>query len=208
MNRAVLRTAMAGFVASMAGRMFVSDEIAVGVGIVAAGAMWRYGGRLRTEASIAEDRALARELPIALDVLSLALDAGASWDRATLHAAACCTGSREADLRTAAARLAMGAAPGEVWRGSSVLEVLGSLVERSFRTGAGVSTVLRQHADSVRQAERLRRIEGARRLATRSVMPVTFLGYPAFLLLGLIPTLVTSMRALVGPLLSTTTGGA
>ena len=208
MNRALLRTGMAGFVTTMAGRMFVPDDAAIGVGIVAAGAMWRYGGRLRTEASIAEDRDLARELPIALDVLSLALDAGASWDRATLHAAACCTGSREADLRTAAARLAMGAAPSEVWRGSRVLEVLGALVERSFRTGAGVSRVLRQHADAVRQSERSRRIEAARRLATRAVMPVTFLGYPAFLLLGLIPTLVTSMTALIGPLMSTTFEGS
>ena len=199
----MLRSAMAGFVAGMAGRAFVADDLAIMFGLAAGAAMWRYGGLLRTEASIREERTLARELPIALDVLALALDAGAAWDRSALHAAACCTGTRADELRTAATRLAMGAAPSEVWRGSPVLEVIGALVVRSFRTGAGVSTVLRQHADAVRQSERSRRLEAARRLATRAVMPVTFLGYPAFLLLGLVPTLVTSMTALVGPLLST-----
>ncbi len=203
MNRARTRTFLAGFSVWSAARLFVPGDVALVFGLLAAAAMWRYGGRLPTAAVVAEERTLARELPIALDVLALSLDAGASWDRAVHHAADCCTGDRAVALLTAAARLAMGAAPAEVWQGAPILGTIGSLVERSFRSGGAVSTVLREHADTVRQGERMRRIAGARRLATTAVMPVTFLGYPAFLLLGLIPTLVSSLLTLVGPVLST-----
>lgn len=135
-------------------------------------------------------------LPLALDVLSLCLDAGVAWDRAVRTAAGCSEGDLARDLRLAADRLTMGAAPAEVWSGSPVLDDIGAVVERSFRSGAAVSVLLRQHADSARAAERLRRIEASRRLGTKILMPVSFLGYPAFFLLAVIPTLLSSFSAL------------
>jgi len=135
-------------------------------------------------------------LPLALDVLSLSLDAGVAWDRSVGYAADCCAEDLERDLRVAAGRLAMGAAPSEVWQGSEVLRCIGAVVERSFRSGAAVSLLLRQHADSERAAERLRRIENSRRLGTKILMPVAFLGYPAFVVLALIPTLVSTFMQL------------
>lgn len=147
-----------------------------------------------------EHQSVTREqrvsLPLALDVLSLSLDAGVAWDTSVNYAADCCTGEVERDLRVAAGRLAMGAPPSEVWQGSEVLRSIGSVVERSFRSGAAVSLLLRQHADSERAAERLRRIENSRRLGTKILMPVAFLGYPAFVVLALIPTLVSTFLQL------------
>lgn len=148
----------------------------------------------RERQSVTHEQRLA--LPLALDVLSLSLDAGVAWDSSVHYAADCCTGELEGDLRVAAGRLAMGAAPSEVWQGSEVLHSIGSVVERSFRSGAAVSTLLRQHADSERAAERLRRIENSRRLGTKILMPVAFLGYPAFVVLALIPTLVSTFTQL------------
>lgn len=133
-------------------------------------------------------------LPLALDVLSLSLEAGISWDRSVRYAADCCSGVLERELRVAAGRLAMGAAPAEVWQGSDALLGIGRVVERSFRSGAAVSVLLRQHADSERAAERLRRIENSRRLGTKILMPVSFLGYPAFVALGIIPILASTFQ--------------
>lgn len=155
--------------------------------------------RLGTRASqgVALEQRVA--LPLALDILSLALEAGIAWDIAVGYAADCCSGTLETNLRVAAGRLAMGAAPSEVWHGTEVLSDIGTVVSRSFRSGAAVSTLLRQFADSERAAERLRRIENSRRLGTKILMPVSFLGYPAFVLLALIPTLAsTAMQLDVG----------
>lgn len=171
-------------------------SISAPVGALLAAATLRWMPLLGSGA--AQARALEQRLalPVALDVLSLCLDAGVSWDRGVRLAADCCTGALEQDLRTAAGRLAMGAAPEEVWSGSSTLEEIGVVVERSFRSGAAVSVLLRQYADGERAAERLRRIEASRRLGTTILMPVSFLGYPGFVVLALIPTLVSTAAQL------------
>ena len=170
--------------------------ISAPVGALLAAATLRWMPLLGSGA--AQARALEQRLalPIALDVLSLCLDAGVSWDRGVRLAADCCTGELEQDLRTAAGRLAMGAAPQEVWSGSRTLEEIGIVVERSFRSGAAVSVLLRQYADGERASERLRRIEASRRLGTTILMPVSFLGYPGFVVLALIPTLVSTAAQL------------
>ena len=149
--------------------------------------------RLQSEAQH-ESRHRGRiELPLALDVLALGLDAGLSWDRATSFAATCCGGTLQSDFAIAAGRLAMGAAADEVWVGSSVLSEVGEVVDRSFRSGGTVSVLLRQHSDSLRAAERLRRIEKSRRLGTSILMPLTFIGVPAFLVIAIVPILVSSI---------------
>ena len=184
--------------------VFMPTSIAAPVGALLAAATLRWMPLLGTgkEQALAHQQRLA--LPIALDVLSLSLDAGVSWDRGVRLAADCCTGPLERDLRIAAGRLAMGAAPEEVWSGSRTLLDIGSVVERSFRSGAAVSVLLRQYADSERAAERLRRIEVSRRLGTTILMPVSFLGYPGFVVLALIPTLVSTAMQLDLGLPSTT----
>lgn len=176
--------------------LFMPAAISAPVGALLAAATLRWMPLLGSGA--AQARALEQRLalPIALDVLSLCLDAGVSWDRGVRLAADCCTGELEQDLRTAAGRLAMGAAPQEVWSGSRTLEEIGIVVERSFRSGAAVSVLLRQYADGERASERLRRIEASRRLGTTILMPVSFLGYPGFVVLALIPTLVSTAAQL------------
>lgn len=175
---------------------FMPSAISVPAGALLAAATMRWLPLLGSS----EQQSLAREqrlsLPIALDVLSLCLDAGVSWDRGVRLAADCCGGVLEQDLRIAAGRLAMGAAPEEVWAGSRTLLDIGVVVERSFRSGAAVSVLLRQYADGERAAERLRRIEASRRLGTTILMPVAFLGYPGFVVLALIPTLVSTAMQL------------
>lgn len=175
---------------------YLPINTAIPVGTLLAAAVLRWFPLLGSRTDLALQHRQRLALPIALDVLSLALDAGVSWDRGVQLAADCCTDELERDLRVAAGRLAMGAAPEEVWVGTRALVDIGSIVERSFRSGAAVSTLLRQYADGERAAERLRRIENSRRLGTKILMPVAFLGYPGFVVLALIPTLASTFLQL------------
>lgn len=179
--------------------LFLPVDAAAPAAALVSLAILRWMPQLGTKAAVGLMREQQMALPLALDILALALDAGVAWDMGVRYAADCCTGELERDLRIAAGRLAMGAAPEEVWQGSAALRGIGTVVERSFRSGAAVSTLLRQHADSERAAERLRRLENSRRLGTKILMPVSFLGYPAFVVLALIPTLAsTAMQLDVG----------
>ncbi len=199
------RRRVTGLLAAACCFLFIPDpSFAAPAAVVVFLLLERWLPMLGTEADQQRVRAQRVALPLALDVLSLCLDAGVSWDRAVRAAADCSNGELAHDLRVAAQRLAMGAAPAEVWSGTPVLEGIGDVVERSFRSGAAVSVLLRQQADSERAAERLRRIENSRRLGTKILMPVSFLGYPAFVALALIPMLVSSFMALQLDFTSTT----
>ena len=146
-----------------------------------------------------------RELPLALDVLALCLDAGISWDRATRLAASGTGDPIRSALDSAAGRLSLGAAPDEVWQGAPSLHIIGSVVERSFRSGGAVSTLLRQQADAMRATERMQRIAAVRRLETTILLPLTALGLPAFFIGGVVPAGVSMYMQMLGPLLSTAT---
>ncbi len=190
------RTQMTAVAAGACCCVFLPINVGAPAAALIAAATLRWMPMLGTRAArdSAHEQRLA--LPLALDLLSLALEVGIAWDQAVGYAADCCSGALQRDLRIAAGRLAMGAAPAEVWHGSAALRDIGSVVERSFRSGAAVSELLRQFADSERASERLRRIENSRRLGTKILMPVAFLGYPAFVLLALIPTLVSTAMQL------------
>jgi len=141
---------------------FMPSVISVPAGALLAVATLRWMPLLGSRAEQSHALAQRLSLPIALDVLSLCLDAGVSWDRGVRLAADCCAGGLEQDLRS----------------------------------GGAVSVLLRQYADGERAAERLRRIEASRRLGTTILMPVAFLGYPGFVVLALIPTLVSTAMQL------------
>ena len=164
-------------------------DAAVIIGSVAAVLAYRWFPRIPDAASVAAAHELTIAMPIALDVMSLALDAGLSWDRATRYAAAASPPALRTMLERAATRLALGADPHEVWTGE--LRQIAVVVERSFRSGAPVSQLLRQQADALRADERLRRIQRSRRLGEQVLIPVTMLGMPGFFLLALLPTLAS-----------------
>lgn len=169
--------------------VFLPFDIAVifgtGIGVL----VYRWSPRISDASTQAKELERRQALPIVLDVLSLGLDAGISWDRATTYASDCASGELRDELLRAAHRLSLGAAPQEVWTDS--LQQIGVLVGRSFRSGAPVSTLLRQQADVLRADERLRRLEQSRKLAEKVLVPVTLLGMPAFFLLALLPTLAS-----------------
>ena len=169
--------------------VFLPFDMAVLLGSAIAVVVYRWYPRIpdARAVEIAQQQTLA--MPIVLDVMSLGLDAGISWDRATRYAATCAPQQLQVALERAAHRLSLGAAPHEVW--TDELAHVGAVVERSFRSGAPVSILLRQQADALRADERLRRLQRSRRLGEQVLIPVTMLGMPGFFLLALIPTLAS-----------------
>lgn len=142
-------------------------------------------------------------MPLVLDVMALGLDAGISWDRCARLAADCSAGALRTEMATASGRLALGAASHEVWHGSFALSTVGRVVDRSFRSGAAVSVLLQQQADAMRASTRMRRLERVRRLETSILLPLTGLGIPGFLVLGVVPMIVSTFMQLGIPGLST-----
>ena len=185
MNRRLLMAVAAGAVPLV----FLPFDVAVVVGSIIGLLAYRWVPRIPDAATHAATHARTVAMPIVLDVMSLGLDAGISWDLATRYAGECTDGPLREELMRAAHRLSLGAAPHEVWVDG--LAEVGAVVERSFRSGAPVSVLLRQQADAMRADERLRRLEQSRRLAEKVLVPVTLLGMPGFFLLALLPTLAS-----------------
>ena len=185
MNRRLIMSCAAGALPFV----FLPFDVAVIAGSAIAVLVHRWIPRLPDAAAHARQHQRTITLPIVLDVLSLGLDAGISWDLATRYAGECAEGELRDELERAAHRLSLGAAPHEVW--VEGLAPIGTVVERSFRSGAPVSVLLRQQADALRADERLRRLERSRRLGEQVLVPVTLLGMPGFFLLALLPTLAS-----------------
>jgi pilus assembly protein TadC len=156
---------------------------------------WRARRRARRD-----DTVLAGELPVTLDLLGVAVEAGCTpylavevaqrW--APRRMEACLTGVREA--------CALGATFGHA------LDDLGTRVPRlrpladalvaSERLGAPVGPALARLADEQRAEVRRRTEAHARRVPVRLLFPLVFVVLPAFGLLTVIPTLLAGFARL------------
>lgn len=182
---------------------FLPMRWAAPIAALAAVLCLRWIPRLDFRQKSAFDRQISTELPVVLDMLALSLDAGISWDRALRLAASGASGDVRQELEIAGSRLALGATPKEVWRGGRSLHLIGAVVERSYRSGGAVSTLLAQQADSLRAAERMRRITAVRKLESTILLPLTAIGLPAFLIGGIVPAGASMLSDLLGPMFST-----
>jgi pilus assembly protein TadC len=150
-----------------------------------------------------EDELVARELPLALDLLAACLSGGAVTLDAVSAVAAAVDGPCGRRLAVVAARLAVGSPPAEAW------SALGSdrgpagaaarAMSRAAVGGAPVATAVQQVADDARREAAAAAERAARRAGVLAVGPLGLCFLPAFILLGVVPAVI----GLAGPLLST-----
>jgi len=148
----------------------------------------------------AADAALARELPVAVDLLGVAVGAGctpylavevaARWSPPTVAA------SLDAVLRACALGAGFGAAWHGVARSLPRLEPLAEALETGDRTGAPVGPALARLAAEERAAARRRVESQARRVPVKLLFPLVFLVLPAFVLLTVVPGLAAGLSRL------------
>lgn len=144
------------------------------------------------------------DVPLVLDLVAAAVRAGAPPGRAFGAAvdALAATGTEEAALRRVALQLSWGSAPEDVWRGLTAetdrWDELAEALLLSVRTGAPAASLLTSAAASARAARRWEAEAAAGRLSALLVLPLGLCTLPAFLLLGVVPVVLTLAGQLLG----------
>jgi hypothetical protein len=149
------------------------------------------GGRVEVEVEVA----------VLLDLLDAACLAGASIPGAVAAVGDAAGGARGVALTRASAALALGAPWDEAWApgvdADRGLEPVRDALRPSWEDGVAPTATLRAVAATLRRERRTRSMEAAGRLGVRLVLPLGVCHLPAFVLVGLVPVLV-SMTASIG----------
>jgi tight adherence protein C len=168
---------------------------------VAAGVVGRVlsGWRARRRARH-DDTVLARELPVTLDLLGVAVEAGCTPYLAVDLAVRWAPPVMSARLTEVREACALGAtfsdALDDLGTRAPRLRPLASALLASDRLGAPVGPALARLADEQREHLRRRAEAHARRVPVRLLFPLVFVVLPAFGLLTVIPTLLAGFARL------------
>jgi hypothetical protein len=164
----------------------------------AVGRVWgAVAGRRRARA---DDAALARELPVTLDLLGVAVGAGCTPHLA-LDVAARWSPPHLADafgevLRRCALGLDLESSLDAMATTTPRLRPLADALLTSDRAGAPIGPVLARLADENRAAVRRSAETHARRVPVRLLFPLVFLVLPAFVLLTVVPGIAAGLGRL------------
>jgi Flp pilus assembly protein TadB len=144
--------------------------------------------------------AVARSLPLVVDLLAVALASGASPSAALSAVADAVEGPVAEDLRAAELSLRLGQDPARVWRQVARqpgLAALGRSMARAVETGASVRDSLHRLAEDLDASGRLETESRARAVGVRAAAPLGLCLLPAFILLGVVPLVAGSVVRLL-----------
>ena len=135
---------------------------------------------------------IARQVPQIADILAAALAVGIPIPTATKAVGAAISEPARTVLLSVVRAQQLGADPVETWRTSpEPLRPIGHALARTQQTGASVSEVLHGLAEDARRHHRTLVEVAARTAGVRAVAPLAACFLPAFLLLGVVPVVVT-----------------
>lgn len=151
-------------------------------------------GRLEPRALRARRAAIARQSASAADLLAACLSSGAPLP-ASMSAVAEAMGEPvAAPLRLLVSSLDLGTDPAIAWQAmaqETALSPIALAAARSSESGAPLSDLLRDAAGDMRRAQRARADAAARASGVKAVGPLAACFLPAFLLLGIVPVVVS-----------------
>lgn len=156
------------------------------------GPVGRLGRRRRCAWPSEEDPALL------LDLVAVALAAGAPVPTALVSVGTAWPGPAGEALVRAARALALGATWDVAWAGAGAASAVGRALEPAWTAGASPVPLLRTAADRLRSRRRAETRASAGRLGVQLVLPLTLCYLPAFLLVGLVPVVVSLASGLLG----------
>jgi tight adherence protein C len=146
--------------------------------------------------------ALDRQVPQLLDLLAAGSSAGLSAELALRRSADALPGELGEELRAVFGDADLGGR----WRanlaalaassGSSDLRRTVAVLERTETLGSSLVEATRDLASAVRQARRSATLERARTAPVKMLFPLVFMILPAFLLLTVVPVLLTTVRSI------------
>lgn len=133
-----------------------------------------------------------------VELLAVAVESGASVPGAIEAVGQVLGGSTGAQLRRAGAALLLGASWTAAWLHAADLGAELDGLAAAWRTGAAPGPALRTTAAELRRRRDRGAREAAGRLGVRLVLPLGLCFLPAFVLIGLVPVLVSLGRSLLG----------
>jgi pilus assembly protein TadC len=133
-----------------------------------------------------------------LELLAVAVEAGASVPHALASVGAALGGASGADLARAGSALLLGASWPAAWTHAPDLGRQLDGLAASWTTGAACGPILRASAAALRQRRERAAQEAAGRLGVRIVLPLGLCFLPAFVLAGLVPVLLSLAGSLFG----------
>jgi pilus assembly protein TadC len=173
--------------------------VVAGVSVALAGPRLLSG--LEPSARRKEREELARDLPLALDLLAACLAGGAPLQPAVAAVAAALPGACGRRLSRVATALEVGTPPAEAWapvaEGGGVGGPAARALARAGESGAPVATAVARLAADLRAEARSRGEQAAKRAGVLAVAPLGLCFLPAFVLLGVVPVVL----GLAAPLL-------
>ncbi|WP_028045169.1 type II secretion system F family protein [Cellulomonas sp. URHE0023] len=141
----------------------------------------------------------ATDSALLLDLVEVAVSTGVSIPRALAAVGSAVGGVPGEGLVRASASLVLGASWQAAWAGaSSALVDVADVLETSWTSGSAPGPALRTRADQLRRRRRARARAAAGTLGVRLVLPLGLCFLPAFVLLGLVPMVLSLATGLLG----------
>lgn len=131
------------------------------------------------------------DLVTVVELLAVAVESGASVPHAMRSVGAVVGGAAGTDLTRASAALVLGASWPVAWAHAPALGATVDGLAASWTTGAASGPALRASAAEVRRTRDRAAREAAARLGVRLVLPLGLCFLPAFVLVGLVPVLIS-----------------
>lgn len=156
--------------------------------------------RLEPAAKRRRTARIVADLPLAVDLLAACLRAGRPPQAAIGVVGNSLDGPLAELLTEVERRMNLGADPIDAW--SCLLKepacaAFARATQRALRSGAPLAKILERQADDTRQTRRWNAEEQARAVESRSVVPLGLCFLPAFVLLGIVPTIASSLSGLL-----------
>lgn len=167
------------------------------IGAIASPMAYRAIGQLESAASRQRATRIAAQLPSALDLMVATLEVGRPPVTAFALAAEATSEPLGSELASVAHRLAVSGDSMAVWRSveaDRTLAPVGRAFRRAESSGMPVARVVSGVADDLRRERRARRRDDSRKVAVRTAAPLGICFLPAFFLIGIVPTIISTFR--------------
>lgn len=193
-----LRTLVCLVACAVAGAAMWGSVGVVG-GAVAGAVVSRTIGRLEPPGQARERQQTARDLPLFVDLVAACCGAGLPVESVIPQVARAVGGPIGSRFEAIRSRLELGAAPIEEWRRLGTdpqLHRVGDALSRAHRSGAPLVAVLTRLAQDVRRERRASALANARSVGVRVAAPLAACFLPAFMAVGVVPTIVGGFQHL------------
>ncbi|WP_308103962.1 type II secretion system F family protein [Actinocorallia sp. API 0066] len=176
----------------MAVWLFFGGIVGVVAGVGAGAWCGWWAGRREPVEVVRRRRRLESDLPMAVELLAACLRAGVSWPDAVEAVGEALGGPVGEEFEAVSARIRLGADPADAWAARAAEPALAPLARaaaRAGRTGAPLGPVLTRLAGDQRAAAAAAADLRARAAGIKAVAPLGLCFLPAFVLLGVVPSI-------------------